>query len=282
MINDKESVDHYRVAVCQFEAIPLEVNRNLAKIEELTNRAAAAGANLVVHPECCVTGMPVSGDLAKKIVGLSEVAFGKDKGHTILQLEQMASACNVHVLVGMPEKVDGRVYNSALHIHPQKGTISAFHKVHMWPGNEEFFAAGDSYQVQAGPKGLFAPIICFDLEFPEASRAAALLGAQLIAVPMANMEPFQEFQRTYARCRAIENSVYMAVSNLIGENQGDFYFGGSIIVDPFGNVLAEAGRSEAVLVADVDLQMIEKASEDTKYLKLRRPDTYSGLIQTTE
>jgi predicted amidohydrolase len=147
----------------------------------------------------------------------------------------------------------------------------------MWKEEGEVFTRGQYFTVQEGPIGRLGSLICYDLEFPEPARVLALKGACVLAVSTANFRPWVELQRVYARSRAMENSMFVAVSNCIGKVESTEFFGGSIIVNPYGHILSEAGEAEAVLVADIDLSRIGKATEDCDYIKKRRPELYDEL-----
>jgi predicted amidohydrolase len=139
------------------------------------------------------------------------------------------------------------------------------------------FTAGDRFDVLPAPAGAgtYGPLVCFDVEFPEAARSVALLGAALVATISANPKAWADQQRIFAQARAAENQVYVAIANCIG-TAGDVAFAGrSIITDPLGNVLAETGENEAVLFADVDVDEIPRVrGAEGGYLGLRRPETY--------
>ena len=97
----------------------------------------------------------------------------------------------------------------------------------------------------------------------------------MLTVCNAFPRPWVDYQRTYALARAMENSVYVVLANYQGRVRTFDFFGGSVIVDPYGRVLAEAGTEETVLVADVDLEVVARARVELCYLAGRRPDLYA-------
>ena len=144
-------------------------------------------------------------------------------------------------------------------------------------GDEKIIALvnpGQGFAVWDGPLGRLGSLVCYDLEFPEAARSLAVMGVHLLAVTTANMRPWEEFQRVYVRARAMENSLFVALCNCVGRSEATEFFGGSIIVDPYGHILAAADDAEAVLVADIDLDLIHKATRDLDYIRKRREDLY--------
>lgn len=264
----------YGVAVCQFEPVLFDKAANLAKIEELAGAATSGGARLAIFPECCVTGY-ATGSLAPRMAELAEPALDPEPGPSARRLAELATQLHLQLLVGLPERAgDGTVYNSAVSFVPGAGATTAFHKVHLWEDDIDAFAAGDRFIAAEAPHGRLGPLICYDLDFPEAARAVVLMGAELVAVCTANMRPWQDQQRIFGQARAAENEAYVAIANCLGTVEGSEFFGASTIVDPLGRVLAEADDEEAVLIADVDLDLIEEVRAGEDYLGRRRPETY--------
>lgn len=277
-MSDAAAAGAYRVAVCQFEPRLLDVPANLTKMEDLARRAAAAGARLAVFPECCLSGYAV-GKLAPRMAALAEVALGEGRGPSVRRLEALSAELDLQLVFGMPELGDGAVYNSAVHVRPIEGAVAADRKIHLWEDDTQVFAPGQDTVVHAAPAGRLASLVCYDLEFPEAARVAALKGADLIAVCTADMSPHEHYQHVFARARAMENSVFVAVANCLGEVEGTVFYGCSIITDPRGTVLAEAGSEETVLVADVDLSLCQAARRELHYEQSRRPQAYRPLTE---
>ena len=276
VVVDRKTSGTYRVATCQFEPVFLDKEANIEKMEDMARRAALAGAQLVIFPECCVTGYG-TGHLVHEMAKLAEVVSGLNMGQATQRMEALANEMDIRVIFGLPELVDGTVYNSAVHVMPQESVVGSFQKLHLWETEAQVFSSGKRFTIWDGPLGCVGPLVCFDLEFPEAARTLTLMGANLLAVPTANMRPWEEFQRVYARSRAMENSMFVAVSNCIGKLNSTEFFGGSIIVDPYGHVLSEAGGSEAILVADIDLELINKATQDLDYVNKRRAELYNQI-----
>jgi predicted amidohydrolase len=109
------------------------------------------------------------------------------------------------------------------------------------------------------PFGKIAPCICFDIRFPEVARRAALMGAQILAVPAEFPRPRLDVWQTLLRARAIENQFFVVAANRVGRDSTGAFFGHSAIIGPTGEVLAEAGEDEEVLMARIDLAEIDAA-----------------------
>ena len=269
----KKASGTYRVAVCQFGPVFLNKEANLEKMENMARRAALDGARLVVFPECCVTGYG-TGNHVREMARLAEVTIGPGKGEAVRRMEALARELDVYLVFGLPERVDEITYNSAVYVRPDAGVVGSAHKLHLWDADAEVFSSGQGFAVWDGPLGRVGSLVCYDLEFPEAGRSLALMGAHLLAVTTANMRPWEEFQRVYVRARAMENSLFVALCNCVGRSEATEFFGGSIIVDPYGHILGEADDAEALLVADIDLDLIDKATRDLDYIRKRREDLY--------
>jgi predicted amidohydrolase len=231
--------------------------------------AAKAGAGLVIFPEMFLTGY----NIGEAVFSLAEPAAGPSADAA----EKIARDSGVSILYGYPERSGNRIFNSALLIHPNRGAIANYRKTHLY-GTEEkrLFTPGDDL-VLADLDGLKVGIlICYDVEFPEAVRALALAGAELIAVPTSLIEPFDIVARTLVPARAFENQVYVAYASLCGREGNLGYCGLSCIVGPDGRDLARAGSEPSLLLADIDPSAISKGRLANPYLSDRRSEIYAA------
>jgi predicted amidohydrolase len=120
-------------------------------------------------------------------------------------------------------------------------------------------------------------LICYDLEFPENARRLALAGAELILVPTANMIPFDFVADVTVRSRAFENQCYVAYANYCGQEGEIHYCGQSSIAAPDGSRIAQAGLDEALIVGELDRQLMVDSRAANRYLSDRRPELYDAL-----
>ncbi|MGN6290673.1 MAG: nitrilase-related carbon-nitrogen hydrolase, partial [Sphingopyxis terrae] len=168
------------------------------------------------------------------------------------EIAAIAAEAGLAILYGHPERSEGRVFNTATLVD-RDGTVLARHrKTHLFGDlDRAVFAPGDALSAIADLDGTrVGVLICYDVEFPEAVRALALAGVDLVAVPTALMRPEEIVARTLVPARAYENQVYVAYANRIG-TEGDLdYCGESCVVAPDGEELARAGTEEALLLAD--------------------------------
>ena len=277
-----------RIALAQVAVAP-EREDNVVKALRMMADASEAGAQLIVFPEMSVDpffpqyraeqryfdwGVPVPGPLTDRFqaeaakLGLATVvnlferaAPGRyydcspvfDAGGNYLGKQRMT-----HIL-------EGPGYNE---------------RYYYWPGNSGYlvFDAGSAI---TGPIHL-GVAICYDRHFPEGMRALSLGGAELIVVPTATASLEAEYRAVWEvemQAAAVANGLFIAVTNRAGVDDTLSFFGGSFAVDPYGRVLARAPENDvALLLVDLDLDLVEQARRDMPFLRDRRPETYSPLM----
>jgi len=261
-----------KIAVCQESSPSEDVAGAIASIRRQASAAAAAKAGLVIFPEMFLTGY----NIGEAVFSLAEPADGP----SATAVEAIAREFGVSILYGYPERFGERVFNSARLIHPARGAIANYRKTHLYGAEEKrLFERGDDL-VTADLDGLKVGIlICYDVEFPEAVRALALAGAELIAVPTALIQPFDIVARTLVPARAFENQVYVAYAGLCGREGALGYCGRSCIVGPDGRDIARAGVDPILLVADIGPSAISKGRQANPYLSDRRSEIYAALVK---
>jgi agmatine deiminase len=278
---------HLLVGLVQTSVID-DPDANLARTLELVRTALDRGARIVCLQELFRVpyfprqrGIDVEAYL-EAIPGSSTQAFA-----------ELAREYDAVIVVPIYELGgDGARYNTAVVVGPNGILEPNYRKVHIphdpnfW--EQDYFAPGPRFVVHDTPFCRLAVLICYDQWFPEAARAAALIGAELLLYPTAigrvagDGEPFegdwQQAWETIQRSHAIANSVHLAAVNRVGTEGVLRFWGGSFVADAFGNVLARAGEDEDVLVVEIDLAMNARIREGWGFLANRRPDTY-GVLQ---
>jgi N-carbamoylputrescine amidase len=159
--------------------------------------------------------------------------------------------------------------------------------MHLLPMSSHFqekfyFRPGNlGYPVFDTPFGRIGIMICYDRHFPEAARALGLNGAQVVFVPTATTR--RGFSRSVweaeLRGHAIANGYFVGGVNRVGSERESDYYGASILIDPIGQTLAQAGDSEEVLVADLSLERLEEVRRMWPFFRDRRPDSYGRVVQ---
>ncbi len=249
-----------RLGMWQDSGILGDIAANLALIERAAGRAAADGIDLLVFPECFLTGYFSAGRAAEIAEGLSD--------NTFAALEKIAKAHGVALVVGTYEKADGRLHNSALFIAPEGGVIGRHRKRALYGDWEKTtFEPGNSAEIVTYNGVRIGLLICYDVEFPELTRELAQQGADLIVVPTALMEPYDFVAQHIVATRAVENQLFVAYANRVGEENGQRYLGMSCLHDPGGVRLLSGPRGEsALLTADVKIGDVAEARRDFCYL----------------
>lgn len=256
-----------RVAILQNECRLGRPDCHFNQLESAAE-ARAGSIDLLVCPELFMTGY----NIPDRLPELAE-PFG---GPFMMKVSALAAKHGLAIAYGYPETTGEALYNAAAVID-RTGTVIANHrKMHHAPGFERSrFATGNkmTYFEIGGIRA--AVLICYDVEFPECVRAAALGGAHLIVVPTALRERYAHVATAMIPTRALENGVFVAYANPVG-GDGDFICNGlSCIVDPHGHDLARAGTGPEVIAAVVDSAEVERARSALPYLQDRRFDIRS-------
>ncbi|GHG68467.1 carbon-nitrogen hydrolase family protein [Streptomyces griseocarneus] len=262
-----------RIALYQGPSgVPASTADSLAALSDAARRAADAGARLLLTNELYLTGYA----LGPAVRDLAEPADGP----AARAVAAIAAEHGLAVGFGYPERDGETVFNSLQIVGPDGGRLANYRKAHLFGDYETtFFTPGDQAVVQADLDGVrLGLLICYDVEFPEAVRAHALAGTELLLVPTALMRPYEIVPQTIVPARAWESQLYIAYANRCGD-EGDFAFAGlSCLAAPDGTVRARAGAGEDLIVADVDPGLLKASRAENTYLSDRRPELYASLI----
>jgi predicted amidohydrolase len=285
MVSRLDPGNSVRVAVAQ-TAPELGANsRNLERTVARLEEAAAAGARLVVFPECALSGY-----MAESLDELRALAEPVP-GPSIARIAKVCSARRVYATVGLVEQGTGAIYNSAALVGPE-GLLACYRKAHLpGLGLDRLVAHGNTpFVVHATKIGRIGIAICYDIRFPEPTRLLALQGADIVAFPsnwpsVEKLAPPSAIPDVLTRARAIENRVFLAVADRAGEERGSRFLGRSQLVDVFGNVAAEAGSGEELIYADFDFALARQKDFvyapgrfETHWFADRRTDLYGPLV----
>ncbi len=252
---DRESTSNghsVRVAAIQMEVCSGEPKKNMVRAEAMLNEAARQGAQAVLLPELWTTGYALE--------QFEELA--EERGGPTLQfLQAEARRLNLMIAGGsFVERGPGGVYNTSHMIGPDGTVLASYSKEHLFPllREPQFLRPGSAGVVTGTPLGKWSALICFDIRFPDSARQLAYRGARVLWVPAEWPHPRLEHWRTLLRARAIENQMFVVAANRTGSGDNTNWCGHSTIIDPWGNILAEAGEEETVLVADLEMGLVEE------------------------
>jgi predicted amidohydrolase len=253
--------------------------RNLQVAERLVASAAEAGADLVVLPEKWnLLGPP------KELVAGAEAIDG---GQTIETARGWARELGVRLVAGsIPERVEGadRLFNTSVAIDADGEIAGVYRKIHMFDVDVGGVRYRESDTEQPGDEAVTARLgeleigltVCYDLRFPELYRILAVRGARVITVPSAfTATTGRDHWEVLMRARAIENQAFVIAPNQVGQAPPNYEsWGHSMIVDPWGAVLAEAPDGEVPVMAELDLARQDEVRTSLPSLANRRPGAY--------
>jgi len=266
-----------RVAAIQLNSTA-DKARNLASAEALVRAAAADGAGLVALPE--KWNLLAAGE---------DLAAGAEPldGPSLTAARDWARALGVHLLAGsISERVgEGeKPFNASVLIGPDGKDLAVYRKIHMFDVDAGGVSYRESAHEQPGADIVTAPVgdlavgltVCYDLRFPELHRILAVRGARLITVPAAfTSATGRDHWEVLLRARAIENAVFVLAPGQVGKAPPHYdSYGRSMIVDPWGVVLATAPDEECFIAADLDLVAQDRVRESLPALANRRPEAY--------
>jgi predicted amidohydrolase len=257
-----------------------DVDRNLERADRLVRDAAALGAELVVLPE----KWTVLGTREQMEAGAQSL-----EGPAITWARGVAAELGLDLVAGsilerVPEQV--KFANTSVHIGPDGEIKAVYRKIHLFDVELDDAVYTDSETEQAGSEIIVSQTaggvglgmsVCYDLRFPELYRILALREAHVIAVPSAFTLPTtRDHWEVLVRARAIENQCFVVAPNQIGSHPGGTRSGGrSLIVDPWGLVLAGAADAETAIVAELDHDALRSIRRRLPSLASRRPEAYA-------
>ena len=267
-----------RAAAIQLTATP-DTAANLEAADRLVRRAARDGATLVLLPE------------KWSVLGRGEALRAGAQpldGPAITWARETASELRVDLVAGsISERVEGEALlrNTSVHVGPDGEIKAAYRKIHMFDVEVDGTVYRESEHEEPGDRPVLSSAadgtrlgmtICYDLRFPELHRALTVAGARVLLVPAAfTLATTRDHWEILLRARAIENQCYIVAANQIGEHEPGLRSGGrSMIVDPWGIVLAQAGDEQTAVTADLDAARQDDIRRRLPSLTGRRPDAY--------
>ena len=271
--------DQLRVAVVQINTRH-DKETNLRRAETLIDEAAGAGAQLVTLPEYVSFLGPKEehAGIAEDIPGPTSERFAaRAKSHGIYLL-----GGSIHERSSDP----GKFYNTSVLYGPSGEMLAKYRKIHLFDIDiTNNVSANESATILPGDEVVTADIdghtagltICYDLRFPELYRLLALAGAEMLFVPAAfTMFTGKDHWEVLLRARAIENQAYVIAPGQIGKHEpGNAQcYGNSMIVDPWGTVIARASDREGIAMAEIDFSLLRSIRKQVPSLANRRPSAY--------
>lgn len=241
---------------------------NIKKAENLIKVASKQKSQIIVLPELWTTGY----DLTR----LEQIS-DKSAEISISFLQKMAKKYNVHLVGGsVANKKEAGIFNTLLIINKSGELVHQYSKLHLFKLMDEhlFLQSGSEKGLFTLEDRTFAGMICYDIRFPEWIRSHTAEGAEAIFVvaewPLSRLTHW----RTLLTARAIENQCYVIACNRAGSDPNNTFAGHSIIIDPWGEIIAEAGEGQEILHGEINLSIVEEVRKGIPIFDDRRPEFY--------
>lgn len=300
-------MDKLKISTAQFENRSGDKEFNLSRIESLAQEAALGGSHAIAFHECSVTGYSFARHLSRE--EMTDLAEFIPDGSSTKKLIEIASKNNIYVLAGLFEKdIEKKIYKTYVCVD-KNGLVASYRKIH--PFINPYLTPGDKYCIFDLNGWKCGILICYDNNIIENVRATTLLGANIIFMPHVTMctpstrpgagfvdpklwynreaDPTSirlEFDGMKGRdwlmkwlpSRAYDNGIFVVFSNTIGMDDDQLKNGCSMIIDPFGDIIAECRKLGDDFVSATLTPEKLTQSGGYRYLKARRPDLYRDII----
>ena len=244
-------------------------NQNFLHAKTKIEEASKENCDIIVLPELWTTGY----DLTR----LTEIA-DENAQRTIAFLKEMAIKHHVHIIGGsVANKDSDGIYNTLIVVDNSGKIVHTYDKLHLFQLMDEhlYLKGGKSEGLFTLNDHIFASMICYDIRFPEWIRTHTTKGAEVIFVVAEWPMPRLSHWRSLLIARAIENQCFVIACNRVGNDPNNVFAGHSIIIDPWGEIVAEAGDSEEILTASIELTKVSEVRKLIPIFEDRRPDYYS-------
>ena len=253
-------------AVIQFDVKKGRVQENLGTVFDALSTAAAQKVQLAVLPE------------------MFSCSFDNEElpNHTsrtpdiINRISRFAAAHNMAIAGSLPEKKDGRIYNTLVYVDGDGEIKGRYQKLHLFRLTNEhhYYTPGKEIVCTDTSLGKIGLMTCYDLRFPELARSLFLKGARLIVVSAQWPAPRKDQWQMLIQARAVENQLFMVCANRTGTEDNLTFPGRSLIVDPLGHIAADAGNRDGVFAAGLDMKKVDAFRRLIPCKTDRRPEIY--------
>ncbi|MEK3915133.1 carbon-nitrogen family hydrolase [Paenibacillus sp. FSL H7-0331] len=260
----------WNLALLQMDIAIGEPELNYAKLEKLLNQAVEGETkpDVIIFPEMWNTGYALD-----RIQELAD----EEGQRTHALLSEFSRKHQVNIIGGsIAEKQGNQIYNTIYAYNREGSRVADYSKIHLFRlmDEEKYLEEGShigQFELDGVSSGM---MICYDIRFPELSRKLALGGAQIVFVPAEWPNPRLHHWRTLLMARAIENQMFVVSCNRVGISGTTEFFGHSMVVDPWGEALAEGDETEQVIRAQIDLALVDEVRSRIPVFEDRRPALY--------
>ncbi|MFT8708915.1 MAG: carbon-nitrogen family hydrolase [Sporolactobacillus sp.] len=257
-----------KIALIQLDIAYGDPEKNKKRVTHLITRAMRQSPDVIMLPELWTTGY----DLTR----LGEIA-DSEAADVRAFAGALAEKYGVTLIAGsVAKKTAEQVTNTMTVFDDQGQCIKEYSKAHLFRlmNEEKYMAAGDKEGLFAIDGVPCAGFICYDIRFPEWLRKHVLAGAKLLFIPAEWPAARLDHWRTLLLCRAIENQAFVIACNRAGSDPDNLFAGHSMVISPWGEIVAEAGADEEIVFADIDLSLIDSIRHRIPIFDDRRPELY--------
>ncbi|WP_367034409.1 carbon-nitrogen family hydrolase [Rossellomorea marisflavi] len=263
-----KGADHMKIGLAQMDIRFGDPESNYAQAEKWFQQAESEQCDILVFPELWTTGYDL-----KRIEGIAD----ENSEKTIVFLSRLAKQYRINVIGGsVANKTDSGIDNRLIVIDSKGNFVKGYSKLHLFKLMDEHH-----YLLPGKEDGLFtlsgeqmAGLICYDIRFPEWVRKHVLSGAKILFVSAEWPEQRIDHWKVLLRARAIENQCYVAACNRVGSDPDNTFGGSSLIIDPWGEILAEGSLQEELVTAAVNLDTVDEVRKQIPIFDDRLPDFY--------
>ncbi|MDC0933532.1 carbon-nitrogen hydrolase family protein [Arcobacteraceae bacterium] len=246
-----------KIIINQIEIIDYEMSINSKTIINSIDKNRLC-EDIMIFPELSLTGFPSDDNIdylwKKSNIYFQEILFASKNTEST-------------IIIGHIEKQGLLFYNSCFFI--KNGEITHVHrKSKLWIDDIDIFEHGNEYDVINIDNVTCGAQICFELEFPEGSRALAQKGAEVIFMPNGNMKPYENVHYVLTQARAIENQCFVISCNSVGTGNGGEFVGESLVVSPRGKIIKKLGSKQEIIEITIDLDEIKESRTNYNYINL--------------
>ncbi|MCU6795702.1 carbon-nitrogen family hydrolase [Paenibacillus sp. WQ 127069] len=260
----------WNLALLQMDIAIGEPELNYAKLEKLLDQAVEGETkpDVIIFPEMWNTGYAL--DRIKELAD-------EEGQRTHALLSEFSRKHQVNIIGGsIAEKQGSQIYNTIYAYNREGSRVADYSKIHLFRlmDEEKYLEEGShigQFELDGVSSGM---MICYDIRFPELSRKLALGGAQIVFVPAEWPNPRLHHWRTLLMARAIENQMFVVSCNRVGISGTTEFFGHSMVIDPWGEALAEGDETEQVIRAQIDLALVDEVRSRIPVFEDRRPALY--------
>ena len=254
-----------KVATAQIDLALADKDANFKKIDKIAQTAVKQEADFLCLPEYFTTGC-----IPEKFSSLAEPI----PGYSVDKLKNIAQEHDLYIVGSLLEKTTHGIFNTAVLIDPDEAVLIKYRKIHLFMDEQKFITHGQEFPIADTKFGKIGIMICYDAIFPEVARRLALQGVDIIFLPSNWPNPFCSQWKLATSARALDNQLWLVAANRVGRDNKFTYFGGSRVVNPYGEAVIESGDTEDVGIALIDEKKSDEFKNIVHFLNDRQPVVY--------